>query len=269
MSTVFNAYASYYNLLYQDKDYAAEVDYIDRLLVRHGLAGRDLLEFGSGTGRHGRLLASRGYRVTGIERSPEMIAQAAVTDGFRCQAGDIRTVRLGQRFDAVLALFHVISYQVTNADVRATLASAAEHLTPGGLFVFDVWYSPAVYAKKPDVRIKRLTGNGVEITRIAEPELYPNENRVDVRYTFFVGEAGSGVYQTFTEIHSMRHFSLPELDGLAAEAGFAPVCAEEFLTGAAPSESTWGVCLVWRKNSIMSDSSLQRSADLEPGRQPD
>ena len=68
-SGVFDAYTHYYDLLYQDKNYEAEVDYINNLLTRHGIAGRDVLEFGSGTGRHGRLLADKGYRVTGIERS--------------------------------------------------------------------------------------------------------------------------------------------------------------------------------------------------------
>ena len=77
----FDAYSRYYDLLYRDKDYAAEVDYIDRLLQRHGVSGKDLLEFGSGTGKHGRLLAERGYRVTGIERSAEMVAQATRAKG--------------------------------------------------------------------------------------------------------------------------------------------------------------------------------------------
>jgi SAM-dependent methyltransferase len=244
---VFDAYGRYYDLLYRDKDYAAEIDYIDRLLARHGLTGRQVLELGSGTGKHGRLLAERGYRVTGIERSAAMVAQAKPAEGFFCQQGDIRTLRLGRHFHAVLALFHVISYQVTNAEVQAVLAGAAEHLSPGGLLVFDVWYSPAVYAQKPQVRIKRLAGEGLEITRIAEPELYPNDNRVDVCYSLFVRNTATGAVETFTETHPMRHFSLPELDLLAAGAGFVRLTAEEFLSGNPPGADTWGLCLVLRK----------------------
>jgi hypothetical protein len=45
----------------------------------------------------------------------------------------------------------------------------------------------------------------------------------------------------------MRHFSLPELDLLASVAGFERLCAEAFLTGEAPGEETWGVCLVLRR----------------------
>lgn len=243
----FDAYSRYYDLLYRDKDYAAEVEYIAGLLERYGASGLELLEFGSGTGRHGRLLAERGYRVTGIERSAEMVAQARPAPGFTCQQGDICTVQLGRTFDAVLSLFHVVSYQTANAAAQAVFARAAEHLQPGGLFLFDVWYSPAVAAQRPEVRIKRLAEDGVEITRLAEPALHPNDNRVDVHYTIFAHDTASGAMQTFTETHPMRHFSLPELDLFAAGAGFERLCAEAFLTGALAGEDSWGLCVVLRK----------------------
>jgi len=123
----------------------------------------------------------------------------------------------------------------------------AEHLEAGGLFVFDVWYSPAVYAQKPEVRVKRMADEAIEITRIAEPVIHPNENRVDVNYTIFARDLASGEVETMTETHPMRHFSLTEVDLLAQMNGFAVVGAEEFLTGNRPSEETWGVCLILKK----------------------
>lgn len=244
---VFDAYGRYYDLLYRDKDYAAEVAYIDDLLTRYSVTGCDILEFGSGTGKHGRLLAERGYRVTGIERSAEMVAQATATEGFCCQQGDICVVQLGKTFDAVLSLFHVVSYQVSNQAIRAVFMRAAEHLRSGGLFVFDVWYSPAVYAQRPEVRVKRMADSVVEITRIAEPVIHPNENSVDVHYTIFARDIATGACQTFVETHLMRHFSLPELDMLAVECGFERLSAEAFLTGDKPGEDTWGVCVMLRR----------------------
>ena len=245
--SVFNAYSRYYDLLYRVKDYLAEAEYIAGLLERFGVSGKRLLEFGSGTGKHGRLLAKRGYKVTGIERSAEMVAQAEAAPGFSCQQGDICDVQLGKRFDAVLSLFHVVSYQTTNDAVQAVFARAAEHLEVGGVFVFDVWYSPAVYAQKPEVRVKRMADEAIEITRIAEPALHPNENCVDVNYTIFARDLASGAVKTMTETHPMRHFSLPELDLLSQMHGFAVVGVEEFLAGNRPSEETWGVCLILKK----------------------
>jgi SAM-dependent methyltransferase len=234
MSEPFELSSRYYDLLYQEKDSTAEAAYVDQLLQRHGIAGRELLDFGSGTGRHGCLLAQRGYRVHGLERSAAMVAAAQQAEGFSCQQGDITTTQLPRRFNAVLSLFHVMSYQTTNLD-------------PGGLFLFDVWYSPAVAAQRPELRVKRLHTADLAITRIAEPTLHPNANRVDVHYTVMAQDLTTGAFHSFEETHPMRHFSLPELDLLAEASGFERLTAEEWLSGAPPSESSWGLCLVLRK----------------------
>jgi SAM-dependent methyltransferase len=246
MTHAFDAYSRYYDLLYREKDYAAEADYISLLLRRHCDA-KALLEFGCGTGKHGRLLAERGYNVLGIERSAEMLAHAEQTEGFSCIEGDVCSVQLGRTFDAVLSLFHVVSYQTSNASACALFDRAAQHLLMGGVFIFDVWYSPAVYAQRSVTRVKRLSDGQVDIIRIAEPRSHPNENRVDVHYTIVVKDRASGHVHEVSELHSMRHFSMPELDLLAARSGFERVAAEAFLSGSPPGEDTWGVCLVMRK----------------------
>lgn len=247
MTQPFELSSRYYDLLYQGKDSAAEASYVDQLLQRHGIAGRDLLDFGSGTGRHGCLLASRGYRVHGLERSAAMVAAAQQTEGFSCQQGDITTTQLPRRFNAVLSLFHVVSYQITNLAVQAVFANAAHHLDYGGLFLFDVWYSPAVAAQRPELRVKRLHTPDLAITRIAEPLLHPNANRVDVHYTVMAQDLTTGAFHSFEETHPMRHFSLPELDFIAEHAGFKRLLAEEWLTGRPASETTWGLCIVLQK----------------------
>lgn len=244
---MFNAYSRYYDLLYRDKDYAAEAAYLISLLNRYSVNSGYLLEFGSGTGKHGRLLAQQGYTIHGIERSAEMVAAAQLTPGFTCQQGDIAVTNMGRIYNAVLSLFHVISYQITNKQLHAVFANAAAHLNPGGLFIFDFWYSPAVYAQRPSVRVKRMADHQVEITRIAEPVIHTNENRVNVHYTIFSREFATGVVHTLQEIHPMRHFSLPEIDLLVDVHGFERIGAEEFSTGKPPSEDTWGVCVILKK----------------------
>lgn len=247
MTDVFDAYSAYYDLLYQDKDYVAEVAYVDSLLNMYGKDVIELLEFGSGTGIHGKLLAEKNYKVTGVELSQQMVDRVEETKGFSCQQGDIRNVKLDRTYDAVLSLFHVMSYQVSNTDIKAVMLNAAEHLLPGGLFVFDFWYSPAVYAQKPEVRVKRMGNEQLNLIRIAEPQIFPNENRVDVHYTVNTQEISSQQYQTFDEVHPMRHFSLPEIDLLAEATGFERIVAEEFLSGKPTSEDTWGVCVILHK----------------------
>jgi SAM-dependent methyltransferase len=244
---IFNHYSRYYDLLYRDKDYMGEALYIQNLLTRFGILKGDILEFGSGTGRHGCLLADNGYMVHGIERSIEMVAKANKANGFTCEQGDITLTKMNRTYDVVLSLFHVLSYQVTNEQVKLVFSNAFEHLSKGGLFVFDFWYSPAVYSQRPEVRLKRMSDERVEVIRVAEPVIHHNDNIVDVNYTIITRELEAGLVQTFNERHSMRHFSLPELDVIANMHGFERIKAEEFLTGNLPSENTWGVCCAFRR----------------------
>jgi SAM-dependent methyltransferase len=141
---VFQRYADYYDLLYRDKDYEAEADYVARTLRSADPTVRTLLEFGSGAGRHGRLLAQHGFDVFGVERSESMVTaarQAAVPLSQRCgsgsfdwQKGDIKTAEFGRVFDAVISLFHVVSYQARNSDLIETFSNAARHLNGAGSF---------------------------------------------------------------------------------------------------------------------------------------
>jgi SAM-dependent methyltransferase len=248
--TVFNQYARYYDLIYSDKNYAAEADYIAGTIRRFAPETARILEFGSGTGIHGKLLAGRGYQVIGIERSADMVDRAinnriskSRPDGgsFDCLQGDIRQSHVESDFDAVIALFHVVSYQVSNEDVLATFQNASRHLNHGGFFWFDIWYTPAVHAQRPAVRIKRMENDQVRLVRIAEPVTRSRENIVEIHYTIYIEEKSSGRISSFAEVHPMRHFSLPELELLAARSGFCLVQSEEFLTGMEPGENTWGV----------------------------
>lgn len=252
---VFERYSAVYDLLYQDKDYAAEARYVAGLLRQHAPGVQTVLEFGSGTGRHGRLLARDGFKVTGIERSAAMVQQANVggaepMDGsFECRVGDIRSARIEQRFDAVISLFHVVSYLSGNSDVLATFTNAATHLQKGGIFIFDVWHGPAVLRERPAVRIKRAAGGGLRVTRLAEPELDVAASTVKVCYTLLVQPGEGNTLESFREEHLMRYFFPQEIDLIARQAGFAVVQHEEFLTGRPAGETTWGVSYVLRKDT--------------------
>jgi SAM-dependent methyltransferase len=247
---VFSGYARYYDLLYRDKDYAAEAGYVEGLIRKFHPSPRSILELGSGTGIHASLLAGRGYTVHGIERSPEMLARSLALSErmpelrgrLTFTRGDIRESRLHRRFDAVIALFHVISYQTSNEDVTAAFQTARCHLDPGGIFTFDVWYGPAVLTDRPAVRVKRMADDDTEVTRVAEPVLHPNENRVDVNYRVFVRDKAAGSVAELQEIHSMRYFFMPEIERIALHAGFRCLHGEEWLTGRAIGCDTWGVC---------------------------
>lgn len=254
MST-FAHYARYYDLLYTDKDYASESEYVRRLLQRFAPAAQTLVEFGCGTGNHASLLAKHGYTVHGIDLSAGMLKAAQVRkkalprDVARRLSfgkGDLRTARFDAKFDAAISLFHVVSYQTSNADLRGAFDSVRAALQPGGVFVFDVWYGPAVLTDRPAVRVKRLEDDVIQVTRLAEPTVHANENRVDVDYQVFVTDKTSGEMQQLRETHRMRYLFQPEIALMLAQSGLTLEHGEEWLTGRPLGFDTWGGCFVAR-----------------------
>ena len=245
---VFSEYARYYDLLYKDKDYEAEADYIERLIKGFRPETKSVLELGSGTGIHALHLAKRGYEVTGIEISADMIkvAKQKVNNSSMLEHpnplflhGDIRTARLSKTYDAVIALFHVMSYQTTNMDVLAAFTTAREHLRPGGVFLFDIWYGPAVLTERPSVRIKRMADERTVITRIAEPVMKLNESIVEVHYHVFVENREPAEVRELKEIHVMRYFFYTEIDLIARKNNLCIQNAEEWFTGEPIGAGTW------------------------------
>ncbi len=256
MSQVFDAYAAYYDLLYRDKDYAGEVDYLHALIRKHAPEANDLLELGCGTGAHAANFARLGYTVHGIDASDEMLARAramatslpaSLAARLHFETGDVRNWRGNRQYDVVLSLFHVFSYQVADEDIRAAIATAATHLRPGGLMVVDFWYGPAVVAIQPEARVKELEDDRIRLTRRAEPESFPEQKRVDVKYDVTIQDLRHGALTRFTETHRMRYFFEPELVQLLRECGMAPLLLREWMADKPASTQSWSAILLAKR----------------------
>lgn len=250
MKQVFDSYSRYYDLLYSDKDYASEAKFVADLLGRHGVKTGRILELGCGTGKHAEQLARMGFTVSGIDLSPSMIATANSSkppeypDRLTFAQGDVRTARVVGDFKAVLSLFHVASYQTTNQDLVDMFSTAATHLKPGGIFLFDCWFGPAVLTDRPSVRVKRLQDEQVDVLRVAEPVMYPNGNVVEVTYTLHITNRTNRQVEQICETHRMRYFFAPELEHFLAASGFGRVMMVEWLTGRDTGFDTWSATIV-------------------------
>ena len=251
----FGLYSQYYDLLYQDKDYHQEADYVATLISEHAPDAKSVLELGCGTGIHAELLTRRGFEVTGVERSHAMFQRAEtranqLTDrSFSVWLGDAQSFNSEKAFDAVISLFHVVSYQVDADALGKFFETVAKHLVVGGIFIFDVWYGPAVLTQRPTVRVKRMMNDSLSVVRIAEPELMINQNVARVDYQIFAKRSDDESYQSMRETHLMRYFFLPEIESLVHRFGMSVESKEEWLTRNALSDQTWGACFVVKKSA--------------------
>jgi SAM-dependent methyltransferase len=248
--TAFGSYARYYDLLYRDKDYRGETDFVEELIRKHTADAQRVLELGCGTGIHGIMLAEQGYEVQGLDISETMLEMAAqrvaslpaeVAQRIRFFRGDARDFTVDGNFDAIVSLFHVLSYQVTDDDLRAVFSGVKSCLAPGGVFIFDCWYGPAVLSDPPEVRVKTLEDDRTSVTRIATPTLHGDENRVDVHYQLSITDKQTQAVEELTELHRMRYLFRPEVELLAAEAGLQVVSSGAWLSDRAADTTTWYV----------------------------
>ena len=122
MSQFGDLYSQYYDLLYSDKDYNEEVEYIDKLIKLSTNDASTILDMGCGTGKHAELLCDKGYIVHGIDLSGSMLKIAEARrkgkeERLSFSHSSIQELNLDKKFDVVTSLFHVMSYQNSNEEL--------------------------------------------------------------------------------------------------------------------------------------------------------
>jgi len=242
---VFKEYSQYYDLLYSDKDYESEASYISELIKKYNPKAKSIIELGCGTGKHASILSKKGYKIHAIDLSQEMLNEARGNfDEIVFEQGDVRYYRARKKFDAAISLFHVASYQTSNQDLRDFFKTADHHLEIGGIFVFDLWYGPAVLAQKPSRRLKNLENNSLKIKREAIPHIDYDKNIVEVKYNIAITKKHDLTELNIEETHKMRYLFLPEIELFCEECNFKILNVEEWLTKKPPSPESWGICIV-------------------------
>jgi len=248
-------YADQYDLLYSDKDYEAECDLVEEIFRRYGQGPiRTILDLGCGTGNHAIPLACRGYRVTGVDLSADMLLHAKEkAAGIQLPEevarpifiqGDVRNVDLGQKFDAVLMMFAVLGYQLTNEGVLAALRTVRRHLNSSGLFICDVWYGPAVLTIRPSERVKVIQTPDGKLIRTTAGTLDTYSHLCEVHYHLWRLSGNQVVCET-EESHWVRYFFPQELTLFLSEVQLRLVDMRAFGDlDRTPTENTWNVLVV-------------------------
>jgi SAM-dependent methyltransferase len=152
-----------------------------------------VLDVGCGVGRWSRLLAARGARVTGVDLSPTMIAEAqrrAAADGVaahcRFEVQDLSKLDVGERFDLVLGVT-VLQHILDPAALRAAFAAMTRHLAPGGRMILleaapsapvDRCDSTVFKARQRDVYLDMMRESGLELRAVTGVDPAPFRRRL-------------------------------------------------------------------------------------------
>ncbi|MEO0324196.1 MAG: class I SAM-dependent methyltransferase [Myxococcota bacterium] len=192
--------------------------------------GARILELGCGTGRIGLALAEAGFSVLGVDAMAPMLARAEarrakrprrVRERLAFVRGDLRRVRLGERFDLVISPFNVFMHLYERRDVEQALATVAAHARRGARFAFDVLLpDPVSLGRDPErvYRVGHVSRSGVRY-RYRERFCWDPMAQVQHVDLAFLGVEDPTDFELQTLTH--RHFFPRELEALLHYNGFA------------------------------------------------
>ena len=241
--------AKYYDLLYQDKDYLSEMNFIESFFKDHAV--KSVLELGCGTGNYTKVLFEKGYGVTGVDLSENMLDVAKHKCACKFVNSDIRTVSLNETFDVCLAMFAVMGYITETTSIIHTFENVYKHLKPGGLFIFDVWNGLAVMRLLPDSRLKTVQTPDVKLLRFAQPVLRSADQICEVNYKLLIfNKKSGGTCEEIDEKHIVRFYFPQETKYYLEQAGFEVLKICPFMgVDSAVDENVWNMVFVARTRS--------------------
>ncbi|MDA0263529.1 MAG: class I SAM-dependent methyltransferase [Chloroflexi bacterium] len=200
-------------------EYGDEAAFLgDVIRERLGAGRHTLLELGVGGG-HNLFHLAPNFDCTAVDLSPHMVALSqALNPGIEHHVGDMRKVRLGRTFDAIL-VHDAASYLLTEEDLKETFQTAAAHLRPGGVFlVAPDW----VVETFPDGWVYTWDRHRDDITvKIEEVMLDPDpaDTQVESTYTYTITQGGETTVETDRHITGL--FAINTWASLMEDAGFA------------------------------------------------
>lgn len=246
----FCSSAEFYDLIYTQRDYTGEAQWVIELVESHKslIQPVSVLELGCGTGRLAELMARHGWKVHGVDRCAEMLkfAQERANNSeptTRAQLsfaqGDIRDLQVSSQYSLVLALYHVLGY-VTDTDELATLFKrVAKTLRPGGLWLCDFWYGPAVLKIKPEERTTQYHRSPWHVVRHVSPQLRTDISCVDITYKLHARRRDNDQEKKISELHQIRYFLQDEIENWAKLAGLELLKFGASQSDAPATDDTW------------------------------
>jgi SAM-dependent methyltransferase len=222
---MFTQSAAFYDRIYAalGKDHLAEARALARLIRAAVPGASTLLDVGCGTGLHLAEFERLSFAARGIDADINMVTQARAREPqLNVDLGDMRTLDLGTRFDAVTALFAVLAYARTPNHLHEAVARLAAHLAPGGILVAEAFipfsqfvagHQHAFLIDQPELKLCRMSQSR-QVGRIAILDFH-----------YLVGTPARGI-ERFFERHEMGLFEADDYRSAFEAAGLAFAEAE-------------------------------------------
>lgn len=215
---LYNDLAHLWPVISPPEGYLEEAGYWREALKARLSPGRPtILELGVGGGHLLSHLTSD-FQATAVDISEKMLALSQrLNPGVEHHVGDMRTVRLGRTFGAVL-VHDAIGYMLNENDLRAVFATAKAHLEPEGVFIVAPdWFRDTFQGTSVQHWIRGK--DELELTYI-EYRHDPDPNDTTIESIFFFILRSDGEVRVEQDRHLTGLFPLETWLKLMGQAGF-------------------------------------------------
>lgn len=161
----------YYHILYKNRDYKEAEQFINGLVNYLSLPEEsEVLDLACGKGRHSVTLFANGFRVLGVDLSPNSIEEASKfsNDQLSFKVHDMRQPINGAQFDCIFNLFTSFGYFDDIEDNLRVLLSINQMLKSEGKFVIDFLNAHKVISTLVPYEEKEIDGITFKISKSFE-----------------------------------------------------------------------------------------------------
>lgn len=215
---IYKGFASAYDYLMQDTPYDEWYEHLKDLLK--DLKGKEILDLACGTGEMTNRLAKDGYKVLGVDLSPEMLEMAqekAYSKNLKVHyvQQDMTTLELFHKYDAIISYCDGFNYIQSEDHLKNVFSKVYDYLKPEGLFIFDI----SSYYKLSEVLGENVIAEtGEDIAFIWENYFDPQTELLEFDLTIF--ESRGDLYERIEEVHVQKAYRLDTVKNLMADSGF-------------------------------------------------
>lgn len=223
-------------LMHRDINYEQLADYIENIFLHYNINPELVCDLACGTGNITIPLARRGYNMTAIDLSSEMLDIARTkSDGLDILYlnQNITNLDLYGTMGAFLCMIDGINYILPPKSLLKMFTRMKTcFMDPGALFIFDI---STRYKLKHIIGENTFVHSDKNVFYTWQNRYIENKNLSDMFLTFFV-KSNHG-YKRFEERHIQHAYSVSELKTLLKKAGFARVDTYSPMTFEKPSNT--------------------------------
>lgn len=203
----------YYDIEKSGRKFRDEVDFLNEIFKRHNV--KTVLDMGCGSGEHVVALQQYGYKITGVDSSPDMIKVAKKRfPNCNFEVSSMQEYVKEKQYDGIYCIFGTFNYLVKEREIDIYLENTRKNLKPAGISILEIWNAIPIkkIQRKPltnvgmvkvgDVIIKRNRGFKLKKT---EEDPTVDANLVEVNFIYNLDK---------TEVkdkHMMRVFTMEEI----------------------------------------------------------